>query len=99
MNYIYQGIPPAFLEKTLNDQSIDQICQRTGKGYKQLARELGFRPSDIDNFEHGRTRLWDILRAILKGKQGITYRDIGQAIVQVGMDISIVKHCYELWKR
>jgi len=86
------------LEKTLSDQSIDQICQRTGKEYKQLAIELSLAVPRIDSINLENNKLVDKARAILKDISGATYRDIGQAVVQVGMDRSIIYDCYKLEK-
>jgi len=80
----------------LSDQSIDQICQRTGKEYKQLSIELGLTVPRIDSIDLENKTLVDKARVVLKDNPDTTYRDIGQAIVQVGMDRSIVYDCYTL---
>jgi len=82
------------LKKTLSDQSIDQLCQRTGKEYKQFAIELGLAVPRIDSIHLENKKLVDKARTVLKDNPCITYRDIGQAIVQVGMDRTIVYDCY-----
>jgi len=80
----------------MSDRSIDQICQRTGKEYKQLAIELGLTVPRIDSLDLENKTLVDKARVVLKDHPYTTYRDIGQAIVQVGMDRSIVYDCYTL---
>jgi len=82
----------------LSDESVDQISQRTGKEYKQLGIELGLSTSVIDNIACKDTTLVYKARTVLKTDHGFTYRDIGQAIVEVNMDTAIIYDCYQLWK-
>jgi len=94
------GIPNVFLDITLHDTSVDLICQRTGKMYRQLAIELGLDSSFIERVAIEKATVVDRTRAFLRewmtrnGAEA-TLREIGKAIVEVRMDVSIVYECYD----
>jgi len=93
------GIRSQFLDTTLNDIGMDLICQRTDEEHRHLALELGLEPSFINRTVMEETRIIKRTRKFLtewrlaRG-EAATYREIGQAIVEVGMDISIIHDCY-----
>jgi len=97
----YKDIPRSFLGMPLNDASVDLISQRTGKAYKQLAVELGVNNSVIEGTVIENTKDVERSRAFLKewmSRKGITEAtlgEIGKAMVEVGMDVSVVKECID----
>jgi len=98
--YTLTGIPNVFLDITLNDAGVDLICQRAGKMYRQLAVELGLDASFIENIVIEKATVVDRTRAFLRewmtrNGADATLREIGKAIVEVGMDVSIVYDCYD----
>jgi len=97
--YFLLGIPSSFLDTTLNDIGMDLICQRTDKKYRHLALELGLEPSFINRTVLEKSTIIERTRKFLiewrfSCGEAATYREIGQAIVEIGMDIGIIHECY-----
>jgi len=91
-------IPTLSLDIAINDVSVDFICHRAGKLYRQLAIELGLDFPFIERVVIEKATVVDRTRAFLRewmSRNGseATLRKVGKAIVEVGMDVSIVHDC------
>jgi len=98
--FVLTGIPNVFLDVTLHDASVDLICQRTSKEHRQLAVELDLDYSFIENVVIEKPKVIDRTRVffrewMLRNGSKATLREIGKAIVEVGMDVSIVNDCFD----